>query len=153
MDLAAFKIGFDPRDKKRVYEYWDEVFSSQKWIEGKFAQLFEEKWEKWNGLPAVATSSWAGAAMACLEYFQVRGKKVLCPTNTFMATPLSAVKAGAEVVFGEGGVERTAQLLQSAAFLAGDEPVGRGVEAGRLGSRQPGGDPPSTDPVKRAPAR
>jgi len=35
--------------------------------------------------------------MACLEYFQVRGKKVLCPTNTFMATPLSAVKAGEDI--------------------------------------------------------
>jgi dTDP-4-amino-4,6-dideoxygalactose transaminase len=39
--------------------------------------------------------------MACMEYFKLRGKKVLCPTNTFMATPLSVVKAGAEVVFGD----------------------------------------------------
>jgi len=101
MDFAAFKIGFDPRDKKRVYEYWDEVFASQKWAEGKFTQLFEEKWGKWNGLPAVATSSWAGAAMACLEYFDLRGKKILCPTNTFMATPLSVARAGAEVVFAD----------------------------------------------------
>jgi dTDP-4-amino-4,6-dideoxygalactose transaminase len=64
MDFQTFKIGFDARDKKRVYEYWDEIFASQKWAEGKFTQLFEEKWAKWNGLPAVATSSWAGAAMA-----------------------------------------------------------------------------------------
>lgn len=96
-----FRIGFDPRDKQRVHEAWDEIFASQKWAEGKFTALFEEKWAKWNGLPAVATSSWAGAAMACLEFFRVRGKKVLCPTNTFMATPLSVVKAGAEVVFGD----------------------------------------------------
>lgn len=101
MDFRTFKIGFVVRDKKRVYEYWDEIFASQKWAEGKFTRLFEEKWEKWNDLPAVATSSWAGAAMACLEYFKVRGKKVLCPTNTFMATPLSVVKAGGTVVFGD----------------------------------------------------
>jgi dTDP-4-amino-4,6-dideoxygalactose transaminase len=101
MDFQAFKIGFDLRDKKRVYEYWDDVFASQKWAEGKYTQLFEEKWAKWNGLPAVATSSWAGAAMACMEYFNLRGKKVLCPTNTFMATPLSVVKAGGEVVFAD----------------------------------------------------
>ncbi len=101
LDFQTFKIGFDPRDKKRIFECWDEVFASQKWAEGRFTQLFEEKWAKWNGLPAVATSSWAGAAMACLEYFQVGGGKVLCPTNTFMATPLSVVKAGAEVIFAD----------------------------------------------------
>lgn len=101
MDFTAFKIGFDPRDQRRVHEYWDEIFSSQKWAEGKFTQLFEEKWAAWNNLPSVAMSSWAGGAMACLEYFNLRGKKVLCPTNTFMATPLSVVKAGGEVVFGD----------------------------------------------------
>lgn len=101
MDSQTFKIGFDLRDKKRVYKYWDEIFASQKWTEGKFTQLFEEKWAKWNGLPSVATSSWSGAAMACIEYFNLNGKKVLCPTNTFMATPLSVVKAGAKVVFAD----------------------------------------------------
>jgi len=101
MDFRTFKIGFDLRDKKRVYECWEEIFTSQKWAEGKFAQLFEEKWAKWNGASAVATSSWAGAAMACMEYFNLKGKKVLCPTNTFMATPLSVVKAGGEVVFAD----------------------------------------------------
>ncbi len=100
-DFSSFKIGFHPADKKRVYECWDEIFASQKWTEGKFTQLFEEKWARWNGLSSVALSSWAGGAMACLEYFKVRGRKVLCPTNTFMATPLSVVKAGAEVVFGD----------------------------------------------------
>lgn len=96
-----FKIGFDPRDKPRVMEYWGDVLESQRWVEGKFTQLFEEKWAAWNGLPAVAMSSWAGGAMACLAYFQLKGKKVLCPTNTFMATPLSIVNAGAEVIFAD----------------------------------------------------
>lgn len=101
MDFGTFRIGFDSVDKKRVHDYWDEIFANQKWAEGKFINLFEERWEQWNGMPAVATSSWAGAALACLEYFNVRRKKVLCPTNTFMATPLSVIKAGGEVVFGD----------------------------------------------------
>jgi dTDP-4-amino-4,6-dideoxygalactose transaminase len=100
-DWQTFRIGFDPRDKKRVYKHWEEIFSSQKWAEGKFTRLFEEKWAKWNDLPAVAISSWSGAAMACMEYFNLKGKKVLCPTNTFMATPLSVVKAGADVLFAD----------------------------------------------------
>jgi len=101
IDFQSFSIGFDRREKKRVLKYWEEIFASQKWAEGKFTQLFEEKWAIWNGLPAVAMSSWAGAAMACLDYFNVRGRKILCPTNTFMATPLSVVKAGGEVIFGD----------------------------------------------------
>jgi len=101
MDFQTFKIGFDPRDKRRVYQYWDEIFSNQRWTEGKFTELFEEKWSSWNDLPAGATSSWAGGAMACVEYFNLKGKKILCPTNTFMATPLSVIKAGAQVVFGD----------------------------------------------------
>jgi perosamine synthetase len=40
-----------------------------------------------------------GAALAALEYAGVRGETVLCPSNTFMATPLAAVHAGAGVQF------------------------------------------------------
>jgi len=116
VNYSQFKIGFDQRDKKRVLDCWDEILASQKWAEGRFTQLFEEKWAKWNGLDAVATSSWSGAAMACLEYFQVRGKKVLCPTNTFMATPLSVVKAGAEVIFAD--CNRTDLCLSYEAVVA-----------------------------------
>jgi dTDP-4-amino-4,6-dideoxygalactose transaminase len=60
---------------------------------------FEEGWEAWNGAPAVALSSWAGGALAALMFAEVRGETVLCPSNTFMATPLAAVHAGARVEF------------------------------------------------------
>jgi dTDP-4-amino-4,6-dideoxygalactose transaminase len=62
-------------------------------------QRFEAAWELWNGVPAVATSSWAGGALAALEFAGVRGETVLCPSNTFMATPLSILKAGGRVAF------------------------------------------------------
>lgn len=96
-----FRIGFDSRDTDRVLGYWRDILEGHRWTEGPFTQLFEEKWSAWNQLPAVAMSSWAGAAMACLDYFKVKGHIVLCPANTFMATPLSVVKAGGEVVFGD----------------------------------------------------
>ncbi|MBI5240019.1 MAG: DegT/DnrJ/EryC1/StrS family aminotransferase [Elusimicrobia bacterium] len=94
-----FTIGFDPRDKKALFRYWDEILTTQKWVEGKFTRLFEEKWEAHNGLPSLAFSSWSGAAVAALEYLGVRGKTVLCPSNTFMATPLSVMAAGGKVGF------------------------------------------------------
>jgi dTDP-4-amino-4,6-dideoxygalactose transaminase len=94
-----FRIGFDPDDRKKVHDYWDEIFTTQQWTEGKFTAMFEEKWAAWNGLPALSFGSWSGAALTALEFFKVKGKIVLCPSNTFMATPLSVVKAGARVEF------------------------------------------------------
>jgi dTDP-4-amino-4,6-dideoxygalactose transaminase len=98
-DLRRFTIGFDARDRARVHELWDEVFDSQRWTEGPLTERFEAAWSAWNGLPAVAFNGWAGAALAALSFCGVRGATVLCPSNTFMATPLAALQAGASVQF------------------------------------------------------
>lgn len=98
-DATKFAIGFDPRDRQRLYAMWEEVLESQRWSEGPFTLRFEEVWSKWNNLPSVAFSSWAGGAMAALEFIGVSGTTVLCPSNTFMATPLSVIKAGGKVEF------------------------------------------------------
>jgi perosamine synthetase len=97
--LGAFAIGFDQRDRARLHELWDSSLDSQRWSQGPLVESFESAWQAWNGLPAVATSSWSGAALAALEFASVRGEAVLCPSNTFMATPLAAQAAGANVVF------------------------------------------------------
>jgi dTDP-4-amino-4,6-dideoxygalactose transaminase len=94
-----FTIGFEREDRQRLHEYWDDIIETQRWSEGRYTELFEAKWSEYNRLPAVAFSSWSGAALAALEYLNVSGKTVLCPSNTFMATPLSAIKAGAQVEF------------------------------------------------------
>jgi dTDP-4-amino-4,6-dideoxygalactose transaminase len=94
-----FTIGFENEDRKKLHDYWDEIIDSQQWSEGKFTKLFEDKWSEYNQQQAIAFSSWAGAALAALEFFKVRGKTVLCPSNTFMATPICVVKAGARVEF------------------------------------------------------
>jgi len=62
-------------------------------------EAFERRWAEWNGLPSLGLSSWAGGALAALDFAGVRGETVLCPSNTFMATPLAAIRAGAEVEF------------------------------------------------------
>jgi dTDP-4-amino-4,6-dideoxygalactose transaminase len=43
--------------------------------------------------------SWTGGALAALSYAGVRGEAVLCPSNTFMATPLAIIAAGGRPVF------------------------------------------------------
>ena len=95
-----FKIGFDSRDIDVLHSYWDKIIASQRWSEGKCVTQFEDKWRAYNGTShAIATSSWAGAALAVMEYLDLQDKVVLCPSNTFMATPLSIVEAGGRVEF------------------------------------------------------
>jgi perosamine synthetase len=97
--LGRFAIGFDARDRARLHELWDSILDEERWSEGALTDAFERGWAAWNGLPAVAFASWSGAALAILEYAGVRGETVLCPSNTFMATPLLAERAGARVQF------------------------------------------------------
>jgi dTDP-4-amino-4,6-dideoxygalactose transaminase len=99
VNFASFRIGFDDRDRARLHEIWDEVLDSQRWSEGPVVDRFEQTWSAWNALPSVAFSGWTGAALAALEFAGVRGETVLCPSNTFMATPLAALAAGAKVEF------------------------------------------------------
>ena len=99
MDIAKFAIGFDHRDRERLHALWDGVLDDNVWSEGRLVKAFEETWSAWNGLPAVATNGWTGAALAALEFFGVRGQTVLCPSNTFMACPLAIQAAGGVVEF------------------------------------------------------
>ena len=96
---SQFTIGFDHRDRQELVGMWDSIFDSQQWSEGKFTKEFESLWFDWNNLNSVAFSSWAGGAMAVLDFIDVKGEVVLCPSNTFMATPLSVVNSGGEVQF------------------------------------------------------
>ena len=96
-----FAIGFDARDRARLHELWDGVIDSQRWSEGGLTAAFEAAWAEHNGLPSVATSGWTGGALAALEWAEVRGRTVVVPSNTFMATPLAVLAAGATPVFGD----------------------------------------------------
>jgi perosamine synthetase len=96
---TRFAIGFDQRDRARFHQLIDEVLDSNRWTEASLTQRFEQAWEAWNDLPAVALGSWSGGALAALRFAEVQGETVLCPSNTFMATPLAAINAGAKVQF------------------------------------------------------
>jgi perosamine synthetase len=99
-DYSRFAIGFDHRDRGRLHALIDEVLDSERWTENGLTERFEAAWERHNGAGAVATSSWSGGALAALSFAGVGpGDVVLCPSNTFMATPLAALHLGAQVQF------------------------------------------------------
>ncbi len=98
-DHSQFAIGFDRRDLPRLHELWDGIVLSERWSEGELTERFESTWSGLHGLGSAATGGWTGAALAALDFAGVRGEKVLCPSNTFMATPLSIIHSGGEPVF------------------------------------------------------
>src|SRR6201995_5123414 len=98
-DFARFAIGFDQRDRQRLHDLIDEVLDSNRWAEVGLNGGVEADWEAWNEAPAVALGSWAGGALAALHFAGVGGETGLCPSNTIMATPLAAIRAGAQVQF------------------------------------------------------
>jgi perosamine synthetase len=97
--FGRFAIGFDERDRARLHELIDGVLDSGQWSEGAMTAAFEAAWSAWNGLPAAAFGGWTGAALAALDFAGVAGETVLCPSNTFMATPLAIRRAGGRVAF------------------------------------------------------
>jgi len=113
-DAARFAIGFDPRDRERLHQLWDEVIASQQWTEGPMVERFEASWAARHGVGAVATASWTGGALAALRHARVGpGGVVLCPSNNFMATPLAALHLGAEVAFVDCGRDDLCATLQA----------------------------------------
>jgi dTDP-4-amino-4,6-dideoxygalactose transaminase len=75
---------------------------TQRWSEGPLTARFEDLWSAHcDGAASVAFGSWTGGALAALTYAGVKGGTVVCPSNTFMATPLAIQAAGAEPVFAD----------------------------------------------------
>lgn len=94
-----FSVAFDPRDEAELFDRWRKVLYSNRWSDGDQTREFEELWAAECGIDAVAVDNWSGGALAVLDHIDVAGEVVLSPSNTFLATPRSAQKSGAEVVF------------------------------------------------------
>ena len=94
-----FKIGFEIEDKKKLFEYWNEILENNVWTEGKFTKKFEEDWSIYNSKKTISFSSWAGAAEAVIKYYNLKNQIILCPSNTFQATPMISKLNGAKIKF------------------------------------------------------
>ena len=94
-----FKINFDLNDKKKLFDYWDDIIKNNVWSHGKYTEIFEEKWSVYNNLDSVSFSSWAGAAEAVLKFYNLEGETILCPSNTFQATPMVTINNGSKIKF------------------------------------------------------
>lgn len=98
------KIPFEVEYRERLYALLDEVFDSNFLSEGPMVAWFEAAFGDFVGLGEGRAAAFANCGLglsAVLESVGVAGGEVVVPSNTFMATPLSAERAGARVVFAD----------------------------------------------------
>ena len=98
-------LTFDRRDRERLHQMWDDIIDSNQWSTydkpAKYTDQFETLWSQWNNAYSVSTATWSGAAMAALKYIDVKNEVVLCPSFTWIATPMSIAESGGKVVYVE----------------------------------------------------
>lgn len=96
------KVPLEPHYRQRYYELLEETFDSGFLSEGRMVERFENRFGEFVcGLNAAAVSNCGMGLLSVLEFLGVRGYEVIMPSNTFMATPLAARHAGAEVVYAD----------------------------------------------------
>ena len=67
---------------------------------GDKVKEFEVKFAKFVGTKyAIAVNSGTSALEIIFRSLKIEDKEIIIPTNTFMATPLAAIHAGAKVKF------------------------------------------------------
>jgi perosamine synthetase len=78
------------------------MLKSGRLTDGPFGQEFERKFAEYNNVKyAVAVSSGSASLDITLRHYKLRGREVIVPTNTFIATPNGVVFAGGQPVFAD----------------------------------------------------
>ncbi len=102
MKIPPAKIYFSEKDKSEILNRINESLTSGQLTLGKNTREFEESFAAYLNIKnTVAVNSGTSALEIPLRIFNVKDKEVLVPTNTFFATVLAVLHAGAKVCFVE----------------------------------------------------
>lgn len=98
--VRIFDLNFDNEFRQRFHEGCEKIFDEGYLTDHTFTRLFEKKYAEFCGTKySLAVSNGTTAIELALRALQVRGKKVLIPTNTFIATAIAVLNAGAFPIF------------------------------------------------------
>jgi dTDP-4-amino-4,6-dideoxygalactose transaminase len=87
------------RNKEKIFLAINNIIKSGRFILGPYNEEFEEKFSSYVGTKyAVAVSSCTAAMEIALRYFDVRGREVIIPTNTFVASANAVLFAGGKPI-------------------------------------------------------
>jgi len=102
MKIPPVKIWFPESDRERILTKIDEILESGRMTLGKYNKQFEEEFRGYIGTKyAIAVNSGTSALEIILRSIGIKGKKVIVPMQTFIATPASVIHAGGKVVFAD----------------------------------------------------
>jgi dTDP-4-amino-4,6-dideoxygalactose transaminase len=97
--LVDLKIQYE-RIKDEVQEAWDEIFSNTSYVLGPAVSAFEEEFARYCGVEhCIGVANGGDALELCLRALDIGvGDEVIIPANTFAATAMAVLQAGATPV-------------------------------------------------------
>lgn len=106
MIIPLLRLNYNDEDISFLQEgIKDILMSGYLTMAGKVRQ-FENEFAQWVGTKyALGTNSGTSSLEIPLRAINVEDKTVICPSNTYMATPIAAVHAGAKVMFVDSEVD------------------------------------------------
>ena len=95
-NIPIFRLKFDIKSKLKFLKgAWDILSSDRPLGESKYTKEFEDRFAKMSDSKfALACSNGTTAIELALKSIDVKGKKVLIPSNTFFATSVAVTNAG-----------------------------------------------------------
>lgn len=102
MEIPILRIAYEEDDIKFIKDEIEKVLKSGYLTMAGCVKEFEDKFASFCGVKhALGTNSGTSSLEIIFRAIDVENKTVIMPSNTYMATPLAAVKAGARVIFTE----------------------------------------------------
>ena len=98
--IPAMRLKYSEEEKNEIAKGVNEILESGLITMAEKVEQFEKLFAEFVGVKyAVAVNSGTSALEIPMRALNVQGKSIIIPTNTFMATPLAAIHAGAKVTF------------------------------------------------------
>ena len=100
--IPLLRLIYSNKEKKYISSGINKILNSGYLTMSKKVIHFENLFAKFIGVKyAVAVNSGTSALEIPLRAIGVKGKSIIIPTNTFMATPIAVIHAGAKVIFAD----------------------------------------------------
>lgn len=108
-DIKPFQYSFSDDDIEYVLSRFGDLLRRRDYLTmGPYGAQFEQAFREYHQAPyAIAVSSGTAALEIILKALDVAGSKVIVPTNTFGATIISILAAGATPVFADCAPDMT----------------------------------------------
>lgn len=105
-DIPVLRLNYTADDISFIQQGIKEILLSGYLTMADKVKQFESEFARWIGCQyALGTNSGTSSLEIPLRAIDVEGKTVICPSNTYMATPIAAIHAGARVAFVDSQIE------------------------------------------------